>query len=318
VKLRQDLARDRHGGLILAHPIIVAAGGGGFGSELLESVGELTPGAVVTSTVTRTPRRGAPAPRMVPSSHGILHALGSPNPGLDAVLRRHAARWGAAAVPVIVSLPADDAEDIAALARTLEMQPEVAGIELDLGAADNSRGGTPTGLDVEASEIATVAARAATDLPLVVRLSSVAPDIRVVARAVAAAGADAVSVSGSVRGLELERGRVGSALGSPYGWLSGPVAKPVGLRLVHEVAQAVRIPVLGAGGVHTLDDVLDYLSAGASAVGLATAALADPALPGRLGRELAAWGDEHGVGDVRELIGRALPRRTGRGSRRRR
>jgi dihydroorotate dehydrogenase (NAD+) catalytic subunit len=313
VKLRQDLAPGRHGGLALEHPVIVAAGGAGYGSELLDAVGEDRPGAIVTRSVTRVARRGAQPPRMTPRPDGVLHAVGTPNPGLEAVLRRHGPRWAAADVPIIVSLWADVVDDIAALARTLEMTPDAAGLELDLGAPDRGRGGEPIGLDVAASETATVAARAATDLPLIVRLAP-APDVRPIARAVVAAGADAVSVSGAVRGLALDEEATSPMLGSAYGWLSGPATKPNGLRLVYEVAQVVRVPVIGAGGVHSLADVLDYLAAGASAVGLATAALADPALPGRLGRELAAWGDAAGVEDLRDLIGRALPRRRDRGS----
>lgn len=314
MRLRQDLCPGRHGGLTLRHPVIVAAGGAGYGAELLGVVGDELPGAIVTRSVTREARRGARPPRMVPRPDGLIHAIGTPNPGLDVVLDRQGPRWGAHDVPVIVSLRADTADDIAALARTLEMHPEAAGMELDLGAPDRGRGGAPIGLDVEASETATVAARAATDLPLVVKLAAAVPDVRPIARAVVAAGADAISVSGSTRGLALDATGAETALGSGYGWLSGPLTKPAGLRLVYEVAQVVKVPVIGAGGVHALGDVLDYLSAGASAVGLATAALADPALPGRLGRELGAWGDANGIADVHDLIGRALPARRDRGS----
>ena len=314
----QDLAPGRHGGLELRHPLIVAAGGAGYGNELLESVGEHLPGAIITRSITREARRGAPPPRMVPRPDGLLHAVGTPNAGLEAVLRRQGERWGASGVPVIVGLCADNAGDIAALARTLEMHPDAAGMELSLECPDRGRGGEPIGLDVEASETATVAARAATDLPLIVKLSGAAPDIRAIARAVAAAGADVISVSGSVRAFALDETAQRPALGSVYGWLSGPSVKPMGLRLVYEVAQVVRVPIIGVGGVHTLGDVLDYLGAGASAVGLATAALADPTLPGRLARELVAWGDEHGIDEVGKLVGRALPQRKDRGSLRRR
>ncbi len=316
MRLRQDLAPGRHGGLRLRHPLIVAAGGAGYGIELLGSVGELQPGALVTRSVTREARRGAPAPRMAPLPDGLLHAIGLPNPGLEAVLRRQGPAWAASDVPVIVSVCAEDAEDIAALARTLEMQPDVAGMELSLECPDRSRRGEPIGLDVEASEIATVAARAATDLPLIVKLSGAATDIRTVARAVVAAGADVISLSGSTRALVLSEDRSGPILGSTYGWLSGPATKTLGLRLVYEVAQVVKVPIIGAGGAASLDDVLDYLAAGASAVGMATAVLADPSLPGRLGQELGAWGDAQEVADVRDLVGRALPSRKDRGSRR--
>lgn len=308
-----DLAPSRRGGLRLRHPVLVAAGGGGFGAELLAAAAAHAPGAVVTRSVTRAPDRGSRPPRMASRSDGLLHAIGRPNPGLEAMLRRQGPRWAAFDVPVIVSICADHVDDIAAMARALDVQPEAAGVELNLACPDRSRGGEPIGLDVEAAETATVAARAATDLPLVVKLSAIAPDIRTIARAVVAAGADAVSVGAALPGLVLDDDRERARLGTAYGWLSGPAVKPVGLRLTYEVAQVVRVPVIGTGGVHRLDDVLDYLAAGATAVGLATAALADPSLAGRLGRELDAWCRREGL-EVARLVGRALPRRKDRGS----
>jgi dihydroorotate dehydrogenase (NAD+) catalytic subunit len=245
---------------------------------------------------------------------GLLSSVGHPNPGLDAVLRRQAPRWGRSDVPIIVSICAESAEDINWLAKRLDMQPEVAGLELDLACADRGHGGRPLGLDVEASELATVAARAATELPLIVKLGPLAEDARAIARAVVAAGADAISAIGPLPALVIDDGRRRARLGTSYGRLSGPALKPVALRVVYEIAQAVRIPIIGIGGISRLDDVLDYLAAGATAVGLATAALADPALPGRLGAELEAWCRRQDVGDHRELVGTALPRRRDRGS----
>ncbi len=307
-----DLAPGREG-LRLRHPVLVAAGGGGYGPELLEAVGEQAPGALVTRSVTRSADRGNPPPRMYARTDGLLHSIGTPNPGLEAVLRRQAPRWSGLDTPVIVSLCGHDVEDIATMARMLETQPDVSGLELNLACGDRSRGGLPIGLEVETAETATVAARAATDLPLIVKLTAVTPDIRPLARAVVAAGADAVSATAPVPALALDDERRGALLGTAYGGLSGPALKPIGLRVVYEMAQVVKVPVIGTGGVADLEDVLDYLAAGASAVAIATAALADPALPGRLGAELDTWCEERGLG-LAELIGQALPRRRDRGS----
>jgi len=309
-----DLAPKRHGGLRLRHPVLVAAGGAGYGNELLAAVGEQTPGAIVTRSVTREARPGNPPPRMAALADGLLASVGLQNPGLDAVLRRQGPRWASSDVPVIVSICADNVEDIAYLARGLDMQPDIAGIELNLACPDRSRSGEPIGLDVEASETATVAARAATDLPLVVKLTAVAPDVRAIARAVAAAGADVISATAALPALAVDDRRGGARLGTTYAGLSGPAIKPIGLRVVYEIAQVVRIPVIGIGGAHTLGDVLDYLAAGASAVGLATAVLAEPSLPGRLGEELAGWCSERGIGHPLDLVGTALPGRKDRGS----
>ena len=309
-----DLAPGRSRGLRLRHPVLVAAGGAGYGNELLDAVDELTPGAIITNSVTRERRAGHPPPRMSSLPHGLLSSIGLQNPGLDAVLRRQAPRWSGADVPIIVSICADNAEDIAALARTLDMQPEIGGMELNLACPDRSRKGLPIGLDVDATEAATVSARAATDLPLIVKISPAASDIRAIARAAAAAGADAISAIASLPALAIDERRQSALLGTSYGGLSGPALKPVALRVVYEVAQVVRVPVIGIGGISGLDDVLDFLAAGATAVGLATAALADPALPGRLGSELREWCERRRISHLRELVGTALPERRDRGS----
>lgn len=309
-----NLALGRAGGLRLRHPVLVAAGGAGYGSELLDAVADLTPAAIITRSTTRGPRPGNPAPRMVQRSGALISSVGRQNPGLDAVLRRQAPRWASTDVPVIVSICAETTDDIAWLASRLESHTEVAGLELDLSCPDRGRGGLPIGLDVEASELATVSARAATDLPLIVKLTPLAADIREVARAVAAAGADAISAIGPLPALAIDGGRRRALLGTSYGWLSGPALKPLALRVVYEIAQVVRIPIIGIGGISSLDDVLDFLAAGATVVGIATAALADPALPGRLGAELDAWCAREHIEDLRELVGTALPRRRDRGS----
>jgi dihydroorotate dehydrogenase (NAD+) catalytic subunit len=312
VSLTIDLAPDRPGGLQLAHPVIVASGGAGFGSELLESVrDDLRPGAIVTRGLTRLARRGAPPPRMALLEDGLLSAIGHPEAGLESVLRRHGPRWAASDVPVIVSIAADTAEDIAWAAGTVDGHPEVAGVELDLalpGRGSGGRTGRPIGAEVETAEVATVAARAATQLPLIVKLPALMADPREVARAVTAAGADAISAIAPLPAFALDAKHRTAALGSGAGWLSGPAIRTVALRVVHAVAGAVRIPVIGIGGVSSLDDVLDMLAAGASAVGLATAALADPRLPGRLGKELEACCAREGVADVGELVGTSQPR----------
>jgi dihydroorotate dehydrogenase (NAD+) catalytic subunit len=302
-------------GLRLRHPVIVAAGGAGFGAELLDAVGDMVPGAIVTRSATRAARRGDPAPRMAVLEDGLLSAVGQPDAAIEAVLRRHASRWAANEVPVIVSVCAESAADIAWLARTLDGHPDVAGVELDLAAPERGRG-APIGRDVETAELATIAARAATVLPLIVKLAPLTVGLGEIARAVAAAGADAISAIGRVPALAVDAGRERTRLGSTASGLSGPAVKPLALRAVHEIAQAVRIPVIGIGGVSDLADVLDMLAAGATAVGLCTAALADPTLPGRLGQGLAAWCAEVAVSDVHELVGTALLRRRSRRARR--
>ena len=151
------------------------------------------------------------------------------------------------------------------------------------------------------------AVRRATDLPLIAKLTAAASDVRAIARAVEDAGADAISAINTMPGLALSPDRSGPALASGYGGVCGPALRPHGLRVVWEVAQAVDIPVIGIGGVSGIDDVLDYLAAGASAVGVGVAALADPMLPVRLADELADACRARGLASVSALVGTALP-----------
>ena len=292
----------------------MAAGGAGYATELLDTVGDLAPAAIVTRSTTRAPRRGSRPPRMAPQAGGLLWSVGLTNPGLDAVLRRHGPRWGASDVPVIVSLCADSAEDIGWLARRLDLAPEVAGLELNLACPDRGRGGLPIGLDVEASELATVAARAATDLPLIVKLTPVAPDLREIARAVAAAGADAISAIGPLPALAL--GRRPPARPARHGLRRSLRAalRPIGLRAVYEIAQVVSVPIIGSrrrgrpGRRPRLPGRRRQRGRpGHGGPGRPDAAGAPGARAGRLVRA-------DRIDDVRELVGTALPRRRDRGS----
>lgn len=312
--MAQELAPARAAGLRLEHPILVAAGGAGYGVELLGAVEGALPAAIVTRGTSLSARPGNPPPRMAALPDGLLHAVGHPNPGIEAVLERYGRRWAASDVPVIVNVCAETAGSFGEVVRALDLRPGVGAVELDLGCSDRGHGGRPFGVSAGPAEMATVAARAATDLPLIVKLTPAAPDVREVARAVAAAGADVISACGGLTGLAIDREAGAAALGTAYGTLSGPALKPVSLRVVYEIAQVVSIPVIGIGGVATLEDVLDYLAAGATAVGLATAALADPELPGRLSTQLEGWMARHGIARVDELVGTALPRRRDRGS----
>ncbi len=195
------------------------------------------------------------------------------------------------------------------MARQLEGVPGVAGVELNLSCGNASRGGLAFGLDADSAASAVSAVRRATDLPLIAKLTAAAGDIRAVARAVEDAGADAIAAINTLPGLAVRADRSGPALGSGYGGVAGPALKPVALRVVFEIAQVVDIPVIGIGGVASIDDVLDLLAVGASAVGVGIAALADPMLPVRLADELADACRARGVGSVADLVGTALPKR---------
>jgi dihydroorotate dehydrogenase (NAD+) catalytic subunit len=312
VAMAVDLGR----GLVLPYPVIAAAGPFGYGVEVADLVDLARLGGIVTRGTTLRARAGHPAPRTAEVAAGVLLGVGLQNPGLETVLGRYAPTWARWPVPVIVNLGGETAADLAEAARRLDGVPGVAGIELNLscgsaprGGGNSQRGGTAFGLDPEAAAAAVGAVRRATELPVIAKLTAAAPDIRAVAHAVEDAGADAISAINTLPALAVRPDRTGAALGSGYGGLCGPALRPIALRVVYEVAQVVKVPVIGIGGISVLDDVLDLLAVGASAVGVGLAALADPMLPVRLADELADACRARGLAAVAGLVGTALPAR---------
>jgi dihydroorotate dehydrogenase (NAD+) catalytic subunit len=308
VDLSTDLAPRWPNALVLRNPILVASGVFGYGVEYADAVDLEALGAIVTRGTTLKPRMGNLPPRTAEMPAGLLNSVGLQNPGVEAVLERYAPRWASWSVPVIVNLAAESVDEFAALGRALDSQPGVAGVELNLSCPNRAKGGLLFCLDADAAEQVTAAVRRATDLPLLVKLSAAAQDIRGVAAAVEDAGADAISAINTLPGMAIDRRAPGPLFSTVYGGLSGPALKPISLRAVHEVAQEVRIPVVAAGGAVSLDDVLDFLYAGASAVQIGTAVFADPGLPVRLADELEAWCMENRHASIRELIGAARTR----------
>ncbi len=306
VELEVDLGR----GLVLVSPVIVASGPFGYGVEAADAVDLPRLGGIVTRSTTLRARSGHPAPRTADVPAGVLLGMGLQNPGIEAVLERYASAWARWPTPVIVSIAGESAGDLASAVRQLEGVPGVAGVELNLSCGNAARGGVAFAMDPDAAASAVSAVRRATDLPVIAKLTAAAGDARAVARAVEDAGADAISAINTLPGLAVRSDRSGPALGSGYGGVSGPALKPVALRVVFEIAQVVDIPVIGTGGVASIDDVLDLLAVGASAVGVGVAALADPMLPVRLADELADACRVRGVASVAGLVGTALPKRS--------
>lgn len=305
-----ELAVDLGRGLVLPNPVVVASGPFGYGVEVADVVDLPRLGAIVTRSTSLKPRSGHPGPRIVEVPAGLLLGMGPQNPGLDAVLERYAEVWARWPVPVILSLCADSSGELGEAVRRLEGEPGIAGIEVNLSCGSGGRGGAIPGLDADAASSCVAAARRATDLPVIAKLTAQAADVRGVARAVEAAGADVIAAVNTLPGFALAEDRRAPALGADYGGLCGPALRPIALRVVWEVAQAVDLPVIGVGGVATVEDVLDFLAAGACAVGVGVAALADPMLPVRLADELADACRDRGVSAARELVGTALPART--------
>ena len=264
--LSVDLAPQRPGALVLRNPLLVASGTFGYGIEYGEVVDIDRLGAICCKGTTLKARVGNPPPRVTETPAGMLNSIGLQNPGVDAVLEKYAPRWATWEVPVIVNVAGESVEDYVAVARKLDEQPGVAGIELNISCPNVGKGGLQFALDARAAAEVTAAVRRATELPLLVKLSPAATDVRGIAMAIADAGADAICAVNTLSGMALDRHTRKPLLGNTYGGLSGPALKPVALRVVYEVAQVVDIPIVAIGGVSELDDVLDFLMAGACAV----------------------------------------------------
>ena len=304
-----DISVDLGRGLVLENPILVASGTFGYGVEYGEVVDVERLGAICCKGTTLRPRAGNPPPRVTETPAGMLNSIGLQNPGVDAVIEKYAAIWASWRVPVIVNVAGESIDDYVGVVRKLEGVPGVAGVELNISCPNVGKGGLQFAIDRDAAAAVTRAVRAATDLPLIVKLSPNVADVRPIARAIADAGADALSAVNTLSGMALRPDRSGPLLGNVYGGLSGPAIKPVALRIVYEVAQVVDIPIVAIGGIASLDDVLDYLAAGAVAVQVGTALFADPVLPVRLADELRAVCASRCLVSYAPLIGTALPRR---------
>jgi len=305
-----NLAVDLGRGLVLANPVLVASGTFGYGVEYADVVDVERLGAICCKGTTLKPRAGNRPPRVTETPGGMLNSIGLQNPGVDAVLERYAPLWAAWKVPVIVNVAGESIEDYVAVVRKLDLVPGVAGVELNISCPNVGKGGLQFAIDQDAAAAVTRAVRRATELPLIVKLSPNVADVRPIASAIAAAGADALSAVNTLSGMALRADRTGPFLGNTYGGLSGPAIKPVALRVVYEVAQVVDIPIVAIGGITGLDDVLDYLAAGAVAVQVGTAIFADPTLPVRLVDELSGECARRGLASYEPLVGTALPRRT--------
>jgi dihydroorotate dehydrogenase (NAD+) catalytic subunit len=314
VDLSVDLAPRRPGLLVVPNPVLVASGTFGYGVEYGDVVDVQRLGAICCKGTTLEARTGNRPPRVTETPGGMLNSIGLQNPGVDIVIERYAPMWANWEVSVLVNVAGESIEDYVTVARRLDGVPGVAGIELNISCPNVGKGGLQFAVDREAAAAVTAAVRRATDLPLLVKLSPNVTDIRPIAEAIERAGADALTAINTLSGMAVDR-RTGKAfLGNVYGGLSGPAIKPVGLRIVYEVAQVVGIPIVGIGGIASLDDALDYLAVGASAVQVGTAIFADPEVPIRIIDELRIHCATRGLSSHLALVGTALPARRGRPS----
>lgn len=301
--LAVDLAPGHKHGLRLRNPVLVASGTFGYGTEYQKLIDVQRLGAICSKGITLRPRQGNRTPRIAETPAGMLNAIGLQNIGLDRVIGEMAPLWARWQVPVIVNVAGESIEEYGALAARLDGVPGVAGLELNISCPNVTSDGRLFADDAELAAAATAAARARTDLPLMVKLSPNVTDIAEIARAVEAAGADCISMINTLVGMTIDLKARRPFLANVTGGLSGPAIRPIALRLVYRVAQVVGIPIVGIGGIASTEDALEFLMAGATAVQVGTANFVNPAASLEIIDGLAAYVEREGLGSVRDLIG---------------
>ena len=304
VNARPDLGVTL-GKLRLRYPTLMGSGCYGSGEEFAPFVDLSKIGAIVLKSVTRLPRLGNVTPRLVHTPAGMLNAIGLQNPGIDWYLERELHKYADRPCAIVGSVAGFSVEDYAYVCERLAQRDEIEAIEINVSCPNVASEGETFGCDPDLTARVVEAVRATTEKTLIVKLSPNVTDITAVARQAERAGADALAVINTVRGMAIDVESWRPRLGNITGGLSGPAIRPIAVLAVYEVARAVNIPIVGQGGIENLTDALEFFLAGATAISIGTANFTDPRIPERVVDELAAYLVRRNLGSLREIVGRA-------------
>ena len=293
-----------NGELLLKNPLLTASGTFGYGLEFA-AYGNLTElGGIVTKGLSLKPRPGNPTPRIAETTAGMLNAVGLQNCGIEEFVTNYLPRLPVQELPVIANIYADNRADFASLARILGETPGVAALEVNISCPNVSCGGVLFGQDpVEAAKVTEAVKKAAGNLPVIIKLSPNVTDITQIAKACEGAGADMISCINTITGMAVDLRKRVPLLANITGGLSGPAIKPVALRCVWQVARAVKIPVIGLGGISSAEDILEFILVGAHAVQIGTANFQRPDRAFHLVRELADLMERLGINNLDNFRG---------------
>lgn len=305
VNLSVQIAPKHAKGLLLTNPVMTASGTFGYGTEYSDLFDIQRLGAIICKGTTLEARDGNPQPRLFETASGLLNSIGWQNIGVKALIKEKAPIWARWRVPVIVNIAGEKVDDYVRLAKQLDGVPGVSGLELNISCPNVKAGGAEFGVKPKAAAVVTAAVRKATSLPLLVKLTPNTSDIVKVAVAVAEAGADAISLINTLKGMAIDINKRRPVLGNITGGLSGPAIKPVALYMVYQVAGAVDLPVIGCGGIVTAKDALEFIMAGATAIQVGTANFANPRVSLDVLEGMEEYTGKEGVKDIGELIGAA-------------
>ncbi len=304
-----DLKVQLAKGLRLENPVITSSGTFGYGIEYAELIDIQQLGAIICKGTTLKPREGNPQPRLVETACGMINSIGLQNIGVKAVIKEKAPVWAGWRVPVFVNIAGDTVAEYGELASALDGVKGVSGLEVNISCPNVNAGGAAFGAEPECAGDVVKAVRQATSLPVMVKLTPNAPDIVAVAKAVEAAGADAISLVNCFKGLAIDIRRKKPVMANGTGGLSGPAIKPLALALVYQVAGAVKIPVVGLGGITTGEDALEYIMAGASAVQVGSATFNNPRAALDVLEGIRSFIEKQCIKNLKEIIGAARIKR---------
>lgn len=289
-------------GIKMKNPVTTASGTFGSGMEYSEFVDLNGLGAVTTKGVAKEPWPGNSTPRICETYGGMLNAIGLQNPGIDLFIQRDLPFLQGYDTNIIVNVCGRTAEDYVAVVERLAEQ-DIALLEINISCPNVKAGGIAFGQDPKQVEKITSQIKRVAKQPVIMKLSPNVTDIAEMARAAEAGGADAVSLINTLTGMKIDVERRTFALANKTGGMSGPAVKPVAVRMVYQVAQAVKIPILGMGGIRTAEDALEFIMAGATMVAVGTANFHEPATTVQVVQGIQEYMERHDVEDICELIG---------------
>ena len=290
-------------GIKMKTPILTGSGPFGYGEEFADFVDLSSIGGVVVKGTTLKPRRGNDGVRITETPAGMLNCIGLENPGVEVFLKETLPRIRRYDMNVIVNISGSSVEDYGLLAEKLDAT-DIAAIEVNISCPNVKEGGIVFGTDPQAAAAVTRAVKSHTGKPVIVKLSPNVTDIVCMAKAVEDAGADAISLINTLLGMQIDIRTWTPVLGNITGGLSGPCVKPVAVRMVWQVAQAVHVPIIGMGGIMSAEDAVEFFLAGASAVAIGTANFTDPSCISKISDDLAAYLTAHRLENIHDLIGK--------------
>lgn len=292
-------------GLNLKNPIMPASGCFGFGREFSRFYDLSLLGAIMIKATTVEPRYGNPTPRVAETPAGMLNAIGLQNPGLERVINEELTWLEQFDVPIIANVAGSTVEDYVAVAKEISKAPNVHALELNISCPNVKTGGIAFGTIPEVAQDLTRRVKDVSEVPVYVKLSPNVTNIVEMAKAVEAGGADGLTMINTLIGMRLDIRTARPIIANGTGGLSGPAVKPVAIRMIHEVSQQVKLPIIGMGGIQSAEDVIEFFYAGASAVAVGTANFVDPFICPTIIEELPSLLEELGYDHISQCTGRS-------------